>query len=1795
MSGGRREETLDVVLLMYFFKGEVLMVIFNSRLKPGLRCVFLVLVLFMSGVFSAEAKILKVPSQYATIPVAITEGKSGDVIQVAGTVASPFIYTFAGNLTFGKKVMTLESESGNPATVILQGNNTSNSTVYIADGESVGSIFRGITIIGPRGNNGEGGAMNIQVNVKVENCIIRDSSAGDGGGVHISNGALPTFKNCQFLNNRAYGDGGAVCVTDTGTFPVFTNCLFVGNYAYNSALFTTEHGDAIFSNGSPLRLINCTLVATAANQSDDDVIHQDASDQAVFVTNCIITAYSTSDFAIDGNAMIFTQSNPNIASSYISGKYDFKEDCISNVFEPTRVQTSDGVYSNYPNEYVTTTTFNVNFAGNYHLNMTSSAIGIGITGSGSDLEGEPRPYYLSSGTDLGCDQFNFEHLVTNNLSKGTYWFDVSLTPGQQQIATAQSIGRYIQTGKVRFYRIIPTASGVMRIRSANATVDVKGILTDDWTGDNVLGADDNGGGDVNFKIDYIYAQEGKPYYLGVISKNTAATGTYDLIAELVTDDHGNGCVTADTVSIGTFAQTYFVAGYTDRSVTGGIEFGDDEDCYRIAVAGAGTLMITSKDGTTPEEFDVLLKNSQCEVVAENTSSGSVLVIYNNTSAETCYLTVKRNKLFDWETGMNYGLDVRYYPLDEVDPTIITLSGGEGSAGANITVPGDRDTFEFTVPSYGTLTVETEGCTVGQESKVSVYNFLDERILDNGYTVAGTGNFKITETLVSTTANSPDLTPATFTVAPGKYYLKVSALNGHKTPFDYAVKVKFTASAGDDHGNYRQSGTILRKWADVLGTPPLLYFRKEAGQIASVGDEDFYRMDLPYQGTVRVMADFAATNNAVQVDLMDSKGNILLPSADVRAANPHFPQPLASFPEWVAGRTYTVNEIIRYTDGLYYKCIQAGTGSPTDGAYWTAVATPPATVAGILTRKLGSGTYFLKVSGAPGTNYLLSVDLDDFGNDRGDASLPRDNYEYNAFEGHYETANSPAFEWSYDPDAWQLTVDKTGLYTIYTTGSSDTYGNLKDADGNVLVSDSNSGEAGINFKYTRTLNPGIYYIVSCMQDTTKTGDYVLHIDQGDDFSDTYYGTAPNPGTLTAGSSVMGVIGDPGDVDYFTFQPATTGRARFTVTGGIELVMNLSTIVDELVNPSEDRLTHSNAGLIEFDVTAGETYYVYVKPEFVMNTGSYTLSCAMAVVADTDNDGDGGNSGGDDYASARPLTLSGNTASYSDGGVDRENDYDYYRFNVTGPGVVRVYTTGTTDTYGYLFLEYGDMYNLVISNDDSDYDKTDGYNFGMDYYVGPGARTFYVKVRGYAPHETGDYQLHIVFTPGGTDDHGDECEVSTHVRRGAVGSIWESGRIRFDESRIGITGDRDYLRIVAGPEGANPGTVNLYTTDGATSIDSFGYLKNEMCGTLALNDNGSGASDGDNFRISYTPNCTVGVDCIPRTYYGVVKSYNDSQTGTYDLNVETNGASVAPVSVTTMAMTANGSKYFGFETPAEGTYLAASVAGVSGYSVTPLRFTLMNGKGEVIPGYVNLAVGSPIYAQGLDKGIHYIRISNTGATAGDFTLDLNCSGIGSIGFGNGAGTFVNTDTLLTVTADGSPGFSGTSDNGYCVFNKETEGFDFITKVMIPNGNYGGNTQAGIELRQGLADGTVPANGKRVSTLVARNAANTAWNVTTRYRATAGANDSSLASTAVTLSNNAIGNYSYCYLHLHYDRADNTLTTSYSLNGSDWTNGAAITMTFTEPMYVGFAYASGTDGMNRTASFSDVEYAIIPYGEK
>ncbi len=80
-----------------------------------------------------------------------------------------------------------------------------------------------------------------------------------------------------------------------------------------------------------------------------------------------------------------------------------------------------------------------------------------------------------------------------------------------------------------------------------------------------------------------------------------------------------------------------------------------------------------------------------------------------------------------------------------------------------------------------------------------------------------------------------------------------------------------------------------------------------------------------------------------------------------------------------------------------------------------------------------------------------------------------------------------------------------------------------------------------------------------------------------------------------------------------------------------------------------------------------------------------------------------------------------------------DYDHFRINVPGEGTLTVYSSGSTDTYGYLY----DSGGRLASNDDGG----EGLNFRIQQQVASGVH--YVGVRGFSANTSGSYTLHVRF--------------------------------------------------------------------------------------------------------------------------------------------------------------------------------------------------------------------------------------------------------------------------------------------------------------------------------------------------------------------------------------------------------------------------------------------------------------------
>ena len=239
-----------------------------------------------------------------------------------------------------------------------------------------------------------------------------------------------------------------------------------------------------------------------------------------------------------------------------------------------------------------------------------------------------------------------------------------------------------------------------------------------------------------------------------------------------------------------------------------------------------------------------------------------------------------------------------------------------------------------------------------------------------------------------------------------------------------------------------------------------------------------------------------------------------------------------------------------------------------------------------------------------------------------------------------------------------------------------------------------------------------------------------------------------------------------------------------------------------------------------------------------------------------DGGVGDDHGDTFNTATTLALGGERS----GTISPVGDVDWFRLHVNETeGLVEVYTTGSTDTYGKLHDSEsgstranndgrdGGNFTLYLTEDD----LTDG-NFDSGIY--------YVSVEGYGG-TTGDYIIHAEFHPkdgvGGDDDHGGTYDTATTLAPGGE----QSGTIE-------EPGDHDVFKIDA----TEAGTVIAYTTG---SMDTVGQLVNLFDTVIAQDDD---TGEGRNFRISYYVAPGPGL-----TYFVVVSGY-EFDTGYYTLHTE-----------------------------------------------------------------------------------------------------------------------------------------------------------------------------------------------------------------------------------------------------------------------------------------------------------------------
>jgi predicted outer membrane repeat protein len=287
----------------------------------GVGC--LVAIVASIGAARANASVIHVPADHATLKAAIAAAANGDEIVVAdGTYAG----TDNRALDFGGKAVHLHSANGAGACIIdcelvdrafvFQSGETSasilegftitnakpagaatNGGAILVNGVAAATapIVRECVFVGNAAQNGGaiavngnaqplilectfqsnvataeavtafGGAVSLNgasVNATIRDCAFATNSSGGGGAIHRAGLSVVTIDGCTFLNNSTNGNGGAISLTSAAVATVM-NCRFAGNTSGGTG------GGAVFctSAGSNSTVVNCLFSGNKANSS----------------------------------------------------------------------------------------------------------------------------------------------------------------------------------------------------------------------------------------------------------------------------------------------------------------------------------------------------------------------------------------------------------------------------------------------------------------------------------------------------------------------------------------------------------------------------------------------------------------------------------------------------------------------------------------------------------------------------------------------------------------------------------------------------------------------------------------------------------------------------------------------------------------------------------------------------------------------------------------------------------------------------------------------------------------------------------------------------------------------------------------------------------------------------------------------------------------------------------------------------------------------------------------------------------------------------------------------------------------------------------------------------------------------------------------------------------------------------------------------------------------------------------------------------------------------------------------
>ena len=432
--------------------------------------VFVCSLVLTCGILSSTAlaqTTINVPADQTTIQAAINAANSGDTVLVAPG-------TYAENINFNGKAITVTSSGGASATIIDGSGN--NSVVSFHNSETLKSVLNGFTLQNgkvPASSIYDGGGISIfQASPTITNNVIQQNYAcGAGGGIYVDFGSAliqgntiqnNSQANCSggiggggiavggaasaqvignVIRNNTWpsGDGGGISLFAAGT-PTIQNNTISGNIA--TGVSPAAQGGGIYIvNSSDALIVQNAIYANTAGQGSGVYLGVPSGNRGpIFVNNTIIggtgsnqgSAVYVTGFSNQvqfSNNLLIGPSGQNAV--YCDPSYSQQPPSFNNndAFSPNGTGLT-GTCANLAsqNGNLSVDPQFVDANADYHLQLTSSAIDAGNNSLPNlptkDIAGNPR--ILDGNNDC-----------ISTIDIGVYEFSPTLAPANVSFSPTQ--------------------------------------------------------------------------------------------------------------------------------------------------------------------------------------------------------------------------------------------------------------------------------------------------------------------------------------------------------------------------------------------------------------------------------------------------------------------------------------------------------------------------------------------------------------------------------------------------------------------------------------------------------------------------------------------------------------------------------------------------------------------------------------------------------------------------------------------------------------------------------------------------------------------------------------------------------------------------------------------------------------------------------------------------------------------------------------------------------------------------------------------------------------------------------------------------------------------------------------------------------------------------------------------------------------------------------------------------------------------------------------------------------------